>query len=106
MLQLNFNTSALSVASTFSPGGRFLAYASSDEKFKLLDVGFGKDLLTIKCTSATCSVMAVSPDGKLLASGFIDGTVVLFNIVCSEKKYGTSWGHSTQITSLVFLRDG
>ena len=90
----------------FSPDGNRLAVASSIGIW-IYDMRPGKekelDLLTGHTGSVT--VIAFSPDGKILASGGRDETIRLWDGVTGEQKKQLT-GHKWAISSLAFSPDG
>ena len=61
-----------------SRDGRTLVSGSFDHLVKVWDVGSGKEQLTLKGHQNLVSAVAVSPDGKLVASG--DNQIRLWDI--------------------------
>jgi len=64
---------------TFSPTGRTLALAQQ-EFLHLIDPDTGKDVWRSPKLDARISQLAYSPDGKTLATGMHDGTVLLWDV--------------------------
>jgi WD40 repeat protein/tRNA A-37 threonylcarbamoyl transferase component Bud32 len=99
----------------FSPDGKFLASAGSTAvegpkglevagEIKVWEAGTGKALLTLK-HSHPVSCVAFSPDGKYLASGSPDKTVMLWD-AAGVKEVRTLTGHTNGIASVAFSPDG
>jgi WD40 repeat protein len=63
----------------FSPDGKRLASASSDQTVKVWDAGSGHELLTVKGHTVEVSSVAFSPDGRRLASASWDKTVKIWD---------------------------
>jgi WD40 repeat protein len=76
-----------SVASVaFSPDSRVLASGGWDDKVRLWDVNTGKELRQIDAHKALVAAVALSPEGKTLASrGGIDGTLRLWDVATGRE---------------------
>jgi RNA polymerase sigma factor (sigma-70 family) len=91
-----------------APGGKVLALLNpGDPSPKLWDAASGKarTFAPRKDTDASITAIAFAPDGKTLASGHVDGTVSLWDVVTREELV-TLDGHEAQITALAFTADG
>jgi WD40 repeat protein/serine/threonine protein kinase len=64
----------------------------------------GKELLTLSLPRKTMA-LAISPDGKIIAVGFADNTVRLYDAATGNEKRVLS-GHSSGIRGLAFSPDG
>jgi WD40 repeat protein len=103
----------LSIA--FSPDGKVLASAGSDNTIRLWDVATGQ-LIGQPLTGHTNWVnsVAFSPDGKILASGSADATIRLWdtstmlsaNAATGQPAVDVLTGHMSGVESVVFSPDG
>jgi RNA polymerase sigma factor (sigma-70 family) len=88
----------------YSPDGKFLAVASGIGIW-LYDVTVHQEASLITGTTGiVLDCLAFSPDGRILASGNADGTIVLHDRITGEQT--TLIGHQDYITSLAFNPDG
>ncbi|MGP0063331.1 MAG: WD40 repeat domain-containing serine/threonine protein kinase [Isosphaeraceae bacterium] len=97
---------------TFSPDGRILAGAISantsaneDNSVKLWDLSTAQELMILRGHPARVFAVAFSPDGRRIASSYMDGTVWLWD-VGTGKAVLTLLGHSQFAHSVVFSPDG
>ena len=77
---------------TLAPDGRTLAtsdlrYAGDlgEDTVRLYDIETGEQILTLESTDGRAGVMAFSPDGKQLFTGFSRGTGIVWD-VCREQE--------------------
>jgi WD40 repeat protein len=92
-------------AVTFSSDGRTLASVGKDGTAKLWDVSAQRELRTIK-HSDELDCAAISPDGKLLATGGgKDGTVELWE-VSTGRQVRVLKGHVHRVNAVAFSPDG
>lgn len=66
-------------AVAFSPDGRFLAVAGTEQVTRLLDVS-GQERDALRGHAGPLRSLAFSPDGTILASGSSDGTIKLWRL--------------------------
>src|SRR5579884_897881 len=106
---IRFRLGSLFYACAFSPDGKILAAATGeDHNIYLFDPANGK--LIRKLPSLTGHVaemicIAYSPDGRTLASGGVDG-IILLREAATGKKLRQLQAPKGSICSLVFSRDG
>jgi WD40 repeat protein len=79
----------------FSPDGRLLASAATDNAIKLWDTGSGRELRTLSGHTAQINSLAFNPDISLLASASNDGSTLLWDVA-----------QGRQLATLVSLYDG
>ncbi len=88
----------------YSPDGKFLAVVSGIGIW-LYDVTVHQEASLITgYTGIVLDCLVFSPDGRILASGNADGTIVLHDRITGEQT--TLIGHQDYITSLAFSPDG
>jgi RNA polymerase sigma factor (sigma-70 family) len=90
----------------FTPDGRQLITAADDGSVRVWDLAGGKELLTIRAAEHRVSALAISPDGKVLATA--DGKAVrLWDAKSGRefRKIPCEQDHQTQ-GPLVFSSDG
>ncbi|MFI6283375.1 helix-turn-helix domain-containing protein [Streptomyces sp. NPDC051018] len=88
----------------FGPGG-VLASVSRDQELMLWGAGGRTPLARMTGHSTWLRAVAVSPDGRLFATGGDDGALVLWN-AATRTRGATLRGHDGQIRTLGFSPDG
>ncbi len=93
----------------FRKDGRFLAVGEGLPRIsgavRILDLQTGQAAVTFQEPKDAVYVLALSPDGKLLAAGAADGSLCVWNL--DEKKLLTSIKqHSDRIFGVAFSADG
>ncbi len=92
-------------AVVFSPDGKLVASASSDNTVRLWDSSTGATLQSLEGHSDPVSAVVFSPDGKLVASASSDKTVRLWDS-STGATLQTLEGHSAWVNAVVFSPDG
>jgi WD40 repeat protein len=88
----------------FTPDGKTLI-SSGNESVRLWDVASGKEKAALTRGRSSAKAVAVSPDGKLLASGNWDTTVRLWDSA-SGRELATLTGHTGPLLTVAFSPDG
>jgi WD40 repeat protein len=86
----------------FTPDGKFLA-SSTPGVVRLLDAQTGQELPLLRHPGTTCACF--SPNGSLLASGGLDGTVRFWDPATGNERAALNW-EVGEIRSLAFAADG
>jgi len=98
--------SALGLAlSTLTAKADVVITAGADKKVKIWDPATGNELKSIAAHESAVNVIAVSPDGKLLATGGADKKVKIWNIEKGELVKEIA-AHTEEVTALAFSPDG
>jgi WD40 repeat protein len=91
----------------FVPRSSLIASGSTDKTIRLWDLSSGSPVKTFLSLNDQVNAIAVSPDGSMLAAGTADHKVELFKLNAGEPNARrTLDGHSGEIFTLVFSRDG
>jgi RNA polymerase sigma factor (sigma-70 family) len=89
----------------FSPDGKSLVTLHQDEQaLRIWDVGSGKELHLLQGHAHAIANLAISPDGKTLASGGYDGTLCLWEMASGKKRWHGKIGSS--LDEMAFAPDG
>lgn len=90
-----------------SPDGKTLVSSSNSYggTIKVWDLSTGFLLYTLKAQGVGVSVVAISPDSQLLASGGEDGSIKLWNLELGQS-LGTFSGHFGRVFSVAFSGNG
>lgn len=91
-------------AIAISKDGNFIISASQDQTIKIWDIVSGKEIRTIQTTYAV-TALALSPDGKLIASCSSFGPDISLWDFDSGRLINTCKGHQNGVTSVVFSED-
>ncbi|MBU49782.1 MAG: hypothetical protein CL920_13905, partial [Deltaproteobacteria bacterium] len=84
------------------PDGSIVGYVTDQKTVQLIDMS-GKEVKTHTLSQEVWSV-AFSPDGKYLAAGLADGTIMLWT-VSDHQSYATMTGHTAAVHALSFSDD-
>src|SRR6266542_2869711 len=91
---------------TFSPDGKTLAWIELDDRtIRLWDVLTRKEGTALREHGSDVCSIALSPDGRILASGSSTGTVRLWD-VATGKARATYRGHTSAVDPVKFSPDG
>ncbi len=89
---------------TYSPDGSSL-FATDENNIKVYDPATGTLLGELSGQAAAVTAIAISRDGKYLASGAMDGSVFLWDLA-SHNSVQRLEGHTQAIENLTFSPDG
>ena len=89
----------------FSPDGKQLVSASTDDRVELWDIETGAALQMLEGHSDCATSVAFSPDNKVVASGSRDATVRLWDAATGAALQVLE-GHLGGVTSVAFSPDG
>jgi WD40 repeat protein len=106
LVTINEHTDSLS-SIAFSPDGKGVASASNDCTVVTCDAWTGEQHYTFTDAemSSTAETIAYSPKGDLLAAGFADGNIWMWN--SSSGEFVAEYqGHEEKVKSVMFTPDG
>ena len=87
-------------------GAQFVADSGSqDHTVKVWDVGTGQERATLKGHADPVTSVALSGDGKTLASGSVDRTVKVWDVGTGQER-ATLKGHTDPVSSVALSGDG
>ncbi|MBE9212932.1 hypothetical protein IQ247_09560 [Plectonema cf. radiosum LEGE 06105] len=90
---------------SFSPNGKMLASASSDNTVKLWNSETGKEIRTLTGHIKIVKGVSFSPNGKMLVSASSDRTIKLWDAY-TGKLIKTLTGHTDSVNGISFSPDG
>ena len=88
----------------FSPDGEKIAL-SNGNAIKLWDIATKREIATFEGHTDSVNSVAISRDGKKIASGSSDRTVKLWDIA-TKREIATFEGHTDSVNSVAISRDG
>ena len=89
---------------TFSPDGKAL-FAADRNLVKAYDMASGKLLKTLDGHQTDVTALAISADGRLAASGALDGSAIIWDLASSKALFHIP-AHAQPIENLTFSPDG
>lgn len=89
----------------YTPDGRYVATAGSDQLIKLWDAKSGEEVRTLAGHTAQVLGLAVSPDGSAIASAAADNTLRVWDVPLTEplRKFQ---GHAAAVRAVAVSPDG
>ena len=90
----------------FIPGSDLLATSGDDHLIQLWDVSKGTRVATLRAHETMVTSLSATPDGRLLASGDMDGRLWLWDPASPEKPVRRLPDHPARIRQIAWSPDG
>ena len=92
-------------SANFSPDGKRIVSASSDETVRIWDAETGQEITTLTGHTSSVNSATFSPNGKLIVSASLDKTIKIWDAQ-TGREIETLTGHTGSVESATFNSDG